>query len=30
MDWEALFERANAYDVTVEEIETALGARRDD
>lgn len=30
MDWETLFECANGYDVTVEEIETALGARQDD
>lgn len=28
MGWETLFERAEAYDVTVEEIETALGAHR--
>lgn len=28
MDWATLFERAEAHDVTVEEIEDALGARR--
>ncbi|WP_267900521.1 hypothetical protein [Halocatena pleomorpha] len=30
MGWEALFDRAEAYDVSVEEIESALSARRDD
>lgn len=28
MGWETLFERASEYEVTVEEIETELGARR--
>ncbi len=30
MSWEALFDCADVYDVTVEEIESALSARRDD
>lgn len=30
MDWATLFERAEAHDVTVEAVEDALGARRND
>jgi hypothetical protein len=30
MEWELLFDRSTDYDVTIEEIETALSDRRDD
>ncbi len=30
MDWTTLFERATEYEVTIEEIETALSERRND
>jgi hypothetical protein len=29
MDWETLFERARAYDVTAEEVSETLAARRE-
>jgi hypothetical protein len=30
MTWDALFERADDWEVTVEEVRDALAARRDD